>query len=210
MIALYSTFLQRAVDQVIHDVAIAKLPVVFCIDRAGCVGADGVTHHGLFDIALLRNIPNLTIAQPKDEDDLKDLLAEALRRDGPTVIRYPRGGASAFDKASAVACALGGVCASAVHARYLKPFDFAALERERKSGKIIVSIEDGVVNGGFGEAIGADMRFGWPDEFIPNGEVSQLEKHYHLDVDSIVEAIVSESSRFSSTSTSNPKYIIYG
>ena len=91
VVAIYSTFLQRAVDQVMHDVCIAKLPVVFCVDRAGAVGADGVTHQGLYDIVLLRALPNLTSCQPKDEADLRALLAEALTRDGPTVIRYPRG-----------------------------------------------------------------------------------------------------------------------
>ena len=91
VVAVYSTFLQRAVDQVMHDVAISNLSVVFCVDRAGVVGADGVTHQGLYDIAMLRCLPNVTICQPKDADDLKSLLKEALDRNGPTVIRYPRG-----------------------------------------------------------------------------------------------------------------------
>jgi 1-deoxy-D-xylulose-5-phosphate synthase len=89
--AVYSTFLQRAVDQVIHDVCLQNLPVTFCIDRAGIVGDDGETHQGVFDIAYLRAVPNLVIAAPKDENDLSDLLHTALAHDGPMAIRYPRG-----------------------------------------------------------------------------------------------------------------------
>lgn len=207
VVAVYSTFLQRAIDQVLHDVAIANLPVVFCVDRAGVVGADGKTHQGLYDIALLRTIPNLTIAQPKDAEDLKALLEEALSRNGPTVIRYPRGLAPLalpphpprpnptcaiwatgdwLEKAEAVAARVGGV---AVHARYLKPFDAKTLDAQRAAGLKIVSLENGAVAGGFGEAIGADVKLGWPDEFIPHGTPNELEKRYGLDVDSIVERI---------------------
>ena len=216
VVAVYSTFLQRAVDQVMHDVCIAGLPVVFCVDRAGVVGADGVTHQGLYDFAMLKCLPNLTICQPKDEADLRSLLREALNRKGPTVIRYPRGridvgegvgeGEGVGDrlfrpapsrctfaiwatgdqlaKAQEVARRLGG--AEVVHARYLKPFDAQSLAMQRAVGRRIVSIENGAVSGGFGESIGADVKFGWPDAFIPHGEVEQLEKAYGLDVDSIV------------------------
>ncbi len=209
VVAVYSTFLQRAVDQVMHDVCIAKLPVVFCVDRAGVVGADGVTHQGVFDIALLRALPNLTICQPKDAADLAALLDEALRRDGPTVIRYPRGVAPAaaadaplpaprsptcaiwatgdwYGKACAIAARVGG---TAVHARYLKPFDAALLKRQRAAGMTIVSLENGSVAGGFGEAIGADIKFGWPDEFIPHGTQAELERRYGLDVETITEVL---------------------
>ncbi len=211
--AVYSTFLQRAIDQVMHDVCIANLPVVFCVDRAGAVGADGVTHQGLYDIAMLRCLPNLTICQPKDADDLRALLAEALERRGPTVIRYPRGtpvhsprtapgDAQGRDrtapatavwatgdwlaKAQTVADAIGGV---AVHARYIKPFDAALLKRQRDAGMRIVSIENGCAAGGLGEAIGADVRFGWPDEFIPHGSPAELERKYGLDAASIIERL---------------------
>lgn len=207
VVAVYSTFLQRAIDQVIHDVAIAKLPVVICVDRAGVVGADGKTHQGLYDIALLRTVPNLTIAQPKDAEDLKNLLSEALRRNGPTVIRYPRGSAVSriadpekvekptcavwatgdyYAKAVEVASRVGGV---AVHARYLKPFDAELLASQRAKRLKIVSLENGAIAGGFGEAIGADLKLGWPDEFIPHGTVEELERRYSLTVDSIVERI---------------------
>ena len=228
VVAIYSTFLQRAIDQVMHDVCIANLPVVLCVDRAGAVGADGVTHQGLYDIAMLRTLPNLTICQPKDADDLKALLSEALNRNGPTVIRYPRGNCSIsglsdclncgkmessgskadqtilnqtikqsrfaiwatgdqLEKACSVAARIPGT--EVTFARYLKPFDAALLERQRAEGKRIVSIENGAIAGGFGEAIGADLKFGWPDEFIPHGSVAELEKRYGFDVDSIVAAL---------------------
>ena len=219
VVAVYSTFLQRAIDQVMHDVCISNLPVVFCVDRAGAVGADGVTHQGLYDIAMLRTLPNLTICQPKDAEDLKALLGEALKRNGPTVIRYPRGrvpGAGCrvpgtkekspalstehqapstmiwatgdqLEKAYSVAARIPGT--EVVFARYLKPFDAELLKRQRTEGKRIVSIENGAVAGGFGEAIRADLRFGWPDEFIPHGSVAELEKRYGFDADAIVAAL---------------------
>ena len=211
-VAVYSTFLQRAIDHVMHDVAIARVPVVFCVDRAGVVGADGVTHQGLYDFAMLRTIPNLVIAEPKDEADLKSLLAEALARLGPTVIRYPRGsvpearitmddGRSAinvgrstiwctgdwYPKACEIAKRVPGT--TVVHARYLKPVDAELLARQRAAGMKIVSLENGALAGGLGEAIGADIRFGWPDEFIPHGSPAELESRYGLDVDSIVAAL---------------------
>ena len=214
VVAIYSTFLQRAVDQVMHDVAIANLPVVICVDRAGVVGADGVTHQGLYDLAMLRCLPNLTICQPKDADDLKALLREALGRNGPTVIRYPRGRVGGvkpsvnpsinqsvnpsiaiwatgdwYGRACEVAERVGGV---AVHARYLKPFDAKMLAEQRAKGMKIVSLENGAVAGGLGEAIGADVKFGWPDEFIPHGTCAELERRYGLDVESIVKRLSAE------------------
>ena len=89
--AIYSTFLQRAFDQVVHDVALQELPVVFCMDRGGLSGDDGPTHHGLFDISYLRGIPNMIHMDPKDEDELQDMMQTALEHDGPSAIRYPRG-----------------------------------------------------------------------------------------------------------------------
>jgi 1-deoxy-D-xylulose-5-phosphate synthase len=89
--AIYSTFLQRAFDPIMHDVALQKLPVLFCMDRAGLSGDDGPTHHGLFDIAYLRSVPDLVLMAPKDEDELADMIKTALELDGPSAIRYPRG-----------------------------------------------------------------------------------------------------------------------
>lgn len=210
VVAIYSTFLQRAVDHLLHDVAIASLPVVICVDRAGCVGRDGVTHQGLYDIPMLRAIPNLAICQPKDAADFESLVREALGRDGPTVIRYPRGevpeaevpdgeiprGGSGiaiwttgdwYRKALEVAAKVGG---EVVVARYIKPVDAERAALQRKAGMKIVSIENGAVKGGLGEALGADLKFGWPDEFIPHGSQSELEKKYLLDAESIADRCV--------------------
>ena len=243
VVCVYSTFLQRAIDQVIHDVAIAKLPVVFCIDRAGVVGADGATHQGLYDVALLKAIPNLTIVQPCDEDELKAMLGEALGRDGPTAIRYPRGECPeglgvrggvvdpalpktpqpdhngraesttppraelaiqlAGPDAAVQVWALGDYVPKAlalaertgcgvVYARSLKPFDAALLAKQRAAGKKIVSLENGSVAGGFGESIGADLRLGWPDAFVPHGSVADLERRYGLDVDALATRIAQD------------------
>lgn len=211
VVAVYSTFLQRAVDQVMHDVCISKLPVVFCVDRAGVVGQDGATHQGVFDIAMLRCLPNLTIVQPCNAVEFERLFREAMDRDGPTVIRYPRGvppeptttalpdglaveianpdaavqiwaTGDMLEKALAVSEKTG---AGVVYARSIKPFDENLLRRQRAAGRRIVSLENGSVEGGFGEAIGADTKFGWPDKFVPHGKVAELEKLFGLDVDAI-------------------------
>ena len=215
VVAVYSTFLQRAVDQVMHDVCISKLPVVFCVDRAGVVGQDGATHQGVFDIAMLRCLPNLTIVQPCDAAEFERLFREALDRDGPTVIRYPRGVApetarpalpdglaveianpsaavqiwatgDMLEKALAVSEKTG---AGVVYARSLKPFGEDLLRRQRSAGCRIVSLENGSAAGGFGEAIGADVRLGWPDKFVPHGKVADLEQRFGLDIDSIAKVV---------------------
>ena len=207
VVAIYSTFLQRAVDQVAHDLAISDLPVVIGVDRAGAVGADGVTHQGLYDLAMLRAIPNVRIVQPKDAEDLESLLAEALERGGVTAIRYPRGtcpeqvevksfppGKIAIwctgdwvEKANRVAEKVGG---TVVHARTLKPVDESLLARQRAAGMTVVAIENAAAIGGLGDAIKADLKFGWPDEFIPHGKTEELERAYGLDADSIAERII--------------------
>ena len=217
VVAVYSTFLQRAVDQVMHDVCLPNLPVVFCVDRAGVVGADGATHQGIYDVAMLRCLPNLTICQPKDEADLKELLAEALRRNGPTAIRYPRGTpaqadakaepvqgarlaiwatgdwlAKARDVASRLAKSTPPVACEVVHARYLKPFDSELLARQRKAGMAVASLENAAASGGLGEAIGADFRFGWPDEFVPHGSTAELERRYGLDAEAVAAKLAAE------------------
>lgn len=206
-VAVYSTFLQRAIDQVMHDVCIANLPVVFCVDRAGVVGEDGATHQGIYDFAMLKCLPNLTIVQPSNAADLASLIREALGRNGPTVIRYPRGAAPSkaeplsrpdariaiwtpgdwLAKANEVAELVGG---TVVHARSLKPFDEELLRRQRAAGMKIICIENGCVAGGFGESIGADMKFGWPDSFVPHGSTGELERAFKLDAKSIADAIL--------------------
>ncbi len=215
VVAVYSTFLQRAIDQVIHDVAIASLPVVFCVDRAGVVGADGATHQGLFDVALLKAVPNLSICQPCDGNDLAQLLNEALSRHTPTLLRYPRGECPAslphgecgglaqevanpeakvqiwvtgdcLKKALSIARETG---VGVVWARFLKPFDEALLTRQRARGCGIISLENGCTLGGFGESLGADLRLGWPDVFVPHGAVGDLEKRYGLDAETLTSKV---------------------
>ena len=220
VVAVYSTFLQRAVDQVMHDVCLPNLPVVFCVDRAGVVGADGATHQGLYDVSMLRCLPNLTICQPGDEADLKGLLAEALKRNGPTVIRYPRGAlpgaqekptsvqgarmaiwatgdwlAKARDVADRLSKAEPQIMCEVVHARYIKPFDAELLSRQRAAGMAVASLENAAAAGGLGEAIGADFRFGWPDEFVPHGSPAELELRYGLDAGSVASKLVAAMAR---------------
>ena len=208
VVAIYSTFLQRAFDQIMHDVCILDLPVVFAVDRAGCVGADGRTHHGMFDIPMLRCLPNMSVLQPRDAAELEGMLAAAFERGGPVAIRWPRGAPAPGERAAAVAWgkaeqlsgpgarvqlwALGdqvdkaraaaallaeqGVAAGVVDARFVKPFDAELLARQRAAGAFVASLENGAVAGGFGEAIGADARFGWTDAFVGHGSVEELER----------------------------------
>ena len=209
--AIYSTFLQRAYDMVIHDVCLQKLPVTFCMDRAGVSPSDGATHHGVFDIAYLRCVPNVTLMQPKDEDELSDMLHTALKSGLPMFIRYPRGAALGVPiKAQPSLIPLGkaevlrpgdevqlwalgamvpdaqvladkiaaetGLSVGVVNARFAKPIDSSLLVEQAKAAKLIVTLEDGTITGGFGsgvmEAIGEAglgtpvVRLGWPDKFI--------------------------------------------
>lgn len=227
--AIYSTFLQRAYDQVIHDVALQNLPVVFCLDRAGLVGEDGATHHGAFDIAYLRCIPNMTIFAPLDEVELRNMLytAQDGTLKGPLAIRYPRGRGfrkewqQPFDKlligkgrklqqgTLIAVLSFGSVGANVSVAlkdlpqgefahydmRFVKPLDEELLHEVMKTYKAVVTIEDGVVKGGFGSAI---MEFaqehhiqipikmlGLPDEFIDHGKVEELQEIAKIDVESI-------------------------
>ena len=222
LVAVYSTFLQRAVDQVMHDVCLLGLPVVFAVDRAGCVGRDGRTHHGMFDVAMLRCLPGLVVCQPADAGALRQMLDLALAEGGPWAVRYPRGAAaparpdappvrlgraaqvSGADadvqiwalgaqvaKAEAVRGLLAarGVRAGVVDARFVKPFDAELLAAQRTAGRRIVSLEDGAIAGGFGEAIGAELRFGWPDAFVGHGSVAELEARHGLTAEAVADAV---------------------
>ena len=222
VVAVYSAFLQRAVDQVMHDVCLLNLPVVFAIDHAGCVGADGRTHHGMFDIPMLRCLPNLTILQPKDADELAAMLEMALAHDGPVAIRYPKGPVPAdfnglesvkgdnglkgeqlvrpeaplqlwalgdqVPKALEVARILGeqGISAGVVNARLVKPVDVELLRRQVAAGAQIVTLENGTLAGGFGSAVQEVLpgvpivRFGWPDAFVAQGALEELEAAHGL------------------------------
>ncbi len=227
--AIYSTFLQRAYDQLIHDVALQKLPVIFCLDRAGLVGEDGATHHGVFDIAYCRLIPDLMIAAPRNESELRNLLYTAqLGLDKPLVIRYPRGRGSqgewktTFQKTvigkaeclqqgtDIAVLTIGNMAANASEAiksykglgsiahydmKFVKPLDKDLLEEIFEKFDKIITIEDGVITGGFGSAIlelamhldykGKIEIMGVPDNFIEHGNIDQLQEIAGINVEGI-------------------------
>ena len=224
VVAIYSTFLQRAFDQIMHDVCIMNLPVVFAIDRAGCVGADGRTHHGMFDIPMLRCLPNISIVEPRDAAALKAMLQAAFVRGGPVAIRWPRGTpedvpvsnaplewgcaeqliapnarvqlwalGDQVPKAMAATKLLSarGIEAGVVDARFVKPFDAKLLARQRAAGAFVASLENGAVAGGFGEAIGADAKFGWPDKFVCHGTPAELEREFSFTAEDVAKGIAS-------------------
>ena len=230
--AIYSTFLQRSYDQVLHDVCIQNLPVIFALDRGGLVGADGPTHHGVFDFAFLRSIPNMVVMAPKDENELQSMVKTAVAyQEGPIAFRYPRGTGVGVKMAAepqalpigkseivregedVLVIAIGnrvypaleaaqtladaGVSAAVINARFVKPLDTATiLPLVERIGKVI-TIEDGVIMGGFGsavlEAIAAagiqDVQIrnlGIPDEFVEHGEVQHLYALCQCDADAVV------------------------
>ena len=230
--AIYSTFLQRSYDQVLHDVCIQNLPVIFALDRAGLVGADGPTHHGVFDLAYLRSMPNMVVMVPKDEDELQHMVKTALvYENGPIAFRYPRGNGVGVKMAaeskvlpigkgeivregddvlviaignrvhpaleSAQTLADSGISTTVINARFVKPLDTALiLPLAQHIGKVI-TVEDGVLMGGFGsavlEALAADgitdvhvTTLGIPDEFIEHGDTQQLYAMCGCDAQAIV------------------------
>jgi len=191
VIALYSTFLQRAYDQVLHDVARQNIHVVFAIDRAGIVGNDGDTHHGVFDIAFLRSIPNMTIMMPKDENELQHMLYTAIYCcKGPVVVRYPRAVGLGID----------------LDERF-KEIPIGKYETVRaelllnlaKDGYKILTIEEGVELGGFGSSIlefyamndiDIDVEIiGIPDKFVTHGNITELRDFIGLSVDNIINKV---------------------
>ncbi len=235
---IYSAFAQRAYDNIIHDTAILGLPVVLCLDRAGLVGEDGATHHGAFDMSALRPIPNLTIASPLNEHELRRLMYTAqLPGKGTFVIRYPRGrgsivdwrcpleevpigtGTKLCDGDDVAVLSIGPVGNNVTKAirqlgtkeghpsvahydmRFLKPLDEQILQEVGCRFSRIVTVEDGVRNGGLGSAVLEWMndhgysprvvRLGLPDEFVEHGTVQELQHIVGLDADSIASAITS-------------------
>ena len=233
---IYSSFAQRAYDNVIHDAALLRLPVVLCLDRAGLVGEDGPTHHGAFDLAALRCVPNLTIASPYDEAELRRLMYTAqLPGKGTFVIRYPRGRGSLVDwrcpleevkvgtgrrlkdGADAAVLTLGPIGTEAAEAirrveaqnpgrtvahydlRFLKPLDDTLLEEVAARYKRVLTVEDGVREGGMGSAVlewMADrghtprlVRIGLPDRFVEHGSVPQLRALTGTDADGIARSL---------------------
>ena len=230
---IYSSFSQRAYDNIIHDAALLNLPVVLCLDRAGLVGEDGPTHHGVFDIAALRAVPNLTIASPMDEHELRNLMYTAqLPNKGTFVIRYPRGNGvcpdwrSPFEEITVGTgrCLRAGTDVAVItlgpigndvaklldemqgtkqvahyDLRFVKPLDENLLQDIGRKFNKIITIEDGVRNGGMGSAVLEWMsdhsfrpqivRMGLPDAFVEHGSVAQLRKLVGLDADSIRKEI---------------------
>ena len=231
--AIYSTFLQRAYDQIIHDVALQKLPVVFCIDRAGLVGEDGPTHHGAFDLAYLGCIPNMVICSPMDEMELRDMMYSVqFDLKGPVAIRYPRGNGSNLDwkrpfsridtgkgrlikKGTGIAVLTVGpigtmvkdICEDPRYAdighydmRFVKPLDKDLLDEIFRAYSIVITLEDGAVRGGFGQAVLAYRNsknadhvhveiHGLPDQFVDHGSLSTLKQKLELDQEGIQKLI---------------------
>ena len=236
VVAIYSTFLQRGYDPIIHDVALQKLPVTFCIDRAGLSPADGPTHHGLFDLAYLRPVPNTVIMQPKDEDELVDMMHTSLQLDGPGFIRYPRGAAVGVaikprpaalpvgraellkPGADIMIWALGvmvhdalklaarieaeeSLSVGVVNARFVKPLDRSLLLEHAGGVRLIVTMEDHVLTGGFGAAVvealqaacspAAVERIGWPDTFVEHGSSQDILRAAHgLSPDAMLQRVM--------------------
>jgi 1-deoxy-D-xylulose-5-phosphate synthase len=231
--AIYSTFLQRAYDQVIHDVCIQNLPVIFAMDRAGLVGDDGRTHHGVFDIPYLRCLPNMVLMAPKDEAELRNMLVTAVEYDGgPIALRYPRGAGTGVSIDAAphalpigrgeimregtdvTIVALGtmtltaenaadvlaqrGISATVINARFVKPLDEALLLKWARTTGAVVTIEEGVVAGGFGSAVlelfareGVRVPvqlLGVPDRFLDHASQSSLRRQAGLSHDHVVAA----------------------
>ena len=232
VVAIYSSFLQRAYDQIIHDVCIQGLPVVFAVDRAGVVGSDGETHQGIFDLSFLSSIPGLTVMAPKNKWELSDMLKFALSMNAPAAIRYPRG--EAYDglekfredislgkseiiyKGSEIALvALGSMVKTAVdvreslkaegfdctlvNARFAKPLDLDMLKGLSADHKLIVTLEENVYNGGFGErtrelmsenGIGNEiLAIAIPDEYVEHGNVEVLKKEIGIDAQTIIRRV---------------------
>jgi 1-deoxy-D-xylulose-5-phosphate synthase len=231
--AVYSSFLQRAYDQVLHDVCIQNLHVIFAIDRSGLVGSDGETHQGIFDISFLTSIPNMSLVAPKNKWELSDMLKFAVDFNGPIAIRYPRGEAYdglkeyrapiqygkseiIYDETDIALVAAGsmvktaaevredlkeiGYNCSLVNARFVKPLDEAGILELTKEHKLIVTLEENVKNGGFGEKILQHMSdcgfktnvlvIAIPDEYVEHGNVEILKKEVGIDKESIVKKVI--------------------
>ena len=231
--AVYSSFLQRAYDQVLHDVCIQNLPVVFAIDRAGLVGSDGETHQGIFDLSYLSSIPNMHIMAPKNKWELSDMLKFAVGFDGPIALRYPRGEAydglkdfrrpivygkseMIYEEEDIALLAVGSMVKTAeevrrklkeigynctlVNGRFIKPVDTEVLEELAKDHRLLVTMEENVRSGGYGEKVrdyAADrglkvqvLQIAIPDEYVEHGNVSLLYEEVGIDPESVTKRII--------------------
>jgi len=236
VVAIYSTFLQRAYDQIVHDVCLESLPVIFAVDRGGIVGEDGPTHHGLFDLCYLRSLPNMTVMAPKDENELRRMIATAIAYPGPIAFRYPRGcglgvamdspiepidigkGELLADGRDVLILAIGstvadamearrmltkkGVDAAVVNCRFVKPLDAGLICGLAERIPNIITVEDGLLQGGFGSAVLEALndqdihnvrvkRLGIDDRFIEHGPIRTLRARYGLDAEAIAAEAVS-------------------
>ena len=233
IVAIYSSFLQRAYDQILHDVCIQNLPVVFAIDRAGIVGSDGETHQGIFDLSYLSSIPNMHIMAPKNKWELSDMMKFAVKFGAPIAVRYPRGEAydglaqhrepivygkseMLFEEDTIALMAVGSMVKTAVavrehlkemgysvtlvNGRFVKPIDTEMIEQLSKNHELLVTMEENVESGGFGEKVRTyvDERK-WemgvlsiciPDEYVEHGNVDLLRKEIGIDADTIVNRII--------------------
>jgi 1-deoxy-D-xylulose-5-phosphate synthase len=234
--AIYSTFLQRGFDQILHDVCLQDLNVTFAMDRAGIVGADGPTHHGLLDIAYLRGYPNIVLCAPKDERELRDMLVTAIEHNGAAAIRYPRGSGFGVDisekpqmleigKAEILRDGDGeiailaygsmvypsidaakilekdGIDAAVVNARFVKPLDAELILALAQTKRVIVTVEESYLAGGFGSAVlelleenhlldkVKVVRMGVPDRIVTHGDAKLLLAKYGLDADGIYHRV---------------------
>lgn len=229
--AIYSTFLQRGFDQLVHDVCIQNLNVKFCLDRGGIAGGDGPTHHGLLDIAYLRSVPNIIVMAPKDEGEMRDMMLTMLEHNGPAAMRYPRGNGVGADierqpellevgkgeilrdggeiaiiaygamvhpsLRAAENLAKEGIETTVVNARFVKPLDASLLLALARTKRLLVTVEEAYLAGGFGSAIlelleenGLQdkvrvVRMGIPDRLVTHGDPKLLLAKYGLDVDGI-------------------------
>lgn len=235
VVAIYSTFLQRAYDQIVHDVCIQRLPVVFAIDRGGIVGEDGETHQGLFDLSYLRHIPGMTVAAPKDENELRRIMATAIaHEEGPFAFRYPRGsgygvpldeqlrpleigrgellrqgvdvliiaiGSTVYPSLKAAdLLAAEGIQATVVNGRFVTPLDEELIGELASRHRVVVTVEENVVAGGFGSAVLEFLHrngcvpprvhcVGVPACFVEHSPQDLLRRKYHLDAEGIAAEV---------------------
>jgi 1-deoxy-D-xylulose-5-phosphate synthase len=253
--AIYSTFLQRAYDCIIHDVALQNLDVIFCMDRAGLSANDGPTHHGLFDIAYGRCIPNATLMAPKDEDELVDMIWTALSHHGPILIRYPRGAGEGVQikdrpallpvgkaevlqhgtdvavifygavqkiaRATVDALQKEGRSVALINARFAKPIDREMIEKYGHIAKVICTIEDHVLMGGFGSVVLETLeslriktpvaRVGWPDKFIEHATTNQdLQNKYDVNAATAVAKVNELLAEVNQTTAAPQKFRVLG
>ena len=235
VVAVYSSFLQRGYDQILHDVCIQNLPVLFAVDRAGLVGSDGETHQGIFDYSYLTSIPNMSVAAPKNLWELRAMLDFAMDYKAPFAIRYPRGtayrglkefmqpiaygkGEIIYEEENIALLAVGsmvstgehvraklkeeGVSCTLANARFVKPFDKELVDRLAKNHRLIVTMEENVLQGGFGLPVTAYihehypqvkvMNIALPDAYVEHGNVSVLRKGLGIDSDSILQRLKAE------------------